>query len=260
MDTEWFGVDKDGHVARFISQESGAVPKAVRHDEDPSELLHRLSKAAQKTQGLYEWTGRVRMGSRDLDHHRGAPYTMDPGLVVMFLWNLEPVKRDLKEGRAHEVPAVSGYAVVFKKLTKSRAEKLHKTNACRGCFWPYDHGEETPSQVDAAGLGLFTYKHTEPDTIAGPYGRTQRPVRPLLIGEIPEDLRKLILPVRFDSICFAHAPQIQPLSHLPCQAWEPSWLDLDGVTQRCVPGKEKEYREYYQEMDGIKNLHLEPPP
>ncbi len=192
--------------------------------------------------------------------HWLSPYTSDPGPVLMFLGSLDPVRKDLRSGRAREVPALSGAAVIFKDLKRGRAIQLHKAGACLGCFWPYDEGGDEPRDPDPASLGLYSYKHTDNDTITGPYGRTKRPVRPIQLREIPPALRKIVAQVRFDTLCFAMTPQIQPILYLPCSSWEPAWLDLDGVTQRCIPGKEKEYREYYRTMKSLAPRAIEPPP
>jgi hypothetical protein len=267
MDTEWFAVDKDGHVARFVSKEAGAVPRDANIDStnlgddlEPSQvLLHKLSRKVRTTGVLYERTGRVRLDAMDRDWHWLYPYTMDPGPVLMFLLSLDPVRRDLREGRAIEVPAISCSAVIFKDLKRGRASQLHRAGVCLGCFYPFDEGDEKPRDPDPVSLGLYAYIHTQPDTIAGPYARTRRPVRPLHISDVPNPLRKILSQVRLDSLCFGHTPQLQPVALVPCHSWEAAWLDLDSVTQRCVPGKEKEYRAYYRQMKRALGHAIEPP-
>jgi hypothetical protein len=43
MDTEWFAIDKDGHVAFFISGENGAVPNAAGPNAGLLEVVQTLS-------------------------------------------------------------------------------------------------------------------------------------------------------------------------------------------------------------------------
>jgi hypothetical protein len=67
MDTGWFAVDRDGHVAYFESREVGAVPMEACREED-TELLHELDSVVPRTEPVYELGGRSGMREEEPHH------------------------------------------------------------------------------------------------------------------------------------------------------------------------------------------------
>jgi hypothetical protein len=153
-------------------------------------------------------------------------------------------------------PSPFGHAVLILGLTEEMYRRIHEANSCRGCFAIWEQ-EDLP-----ALLGVFQYGHDEYG-ISHPYRREHRPTRPLRVDQLPTDLRATIGRVRFDSICFAESPQVQPIAHMPCAVYNNAYLDLDGKTVRPIPGREEDYRGDYEmlvENSEYHEYHLEPPP
>jgi hypothetical protein len=140
-------------------------------------------------------------------------------------------------------------------LTRAIHRGIHDAGICRGCF---EMGWED-SEVWTSRLGVFQYGHDEYG-ISHPYRRVHRPTRPLRVDQLPADLRATIERVRFDSICFAEAPQVQPIAQVPCEVYNNAYLDLDGKTVRPIPGREVDYRDDYESLAENTKYHLEPPP
>ncbi len=99
-------------------------------------------------------------------------------------------------------------------------------------------------EEDAAPT-VFRYSHEDDNWIAGRYVRQQAPVRPARIEEVPAALRGGIvkLPVRF-----AAGDVVQPVEHVPCDAWGPIWLSADGKVARPFPGRESEADEEWENI------------
>lgn len=211
MDTEWFAVDDDGHVAVFDSGEGGAVPRGIEEGAR-DDLAERIcfdhgdwlwSQAAMR--GLHARASRdheiiafVRADRRDRlrpPRRAGRPFQDMDGLLVPASWWSwgEPSHQDLA--------------------------LLHSSDACAGCF---------AMNNDFWGrLGIFEYECPQD---VSPYVRTGAPARPLDLVDLPPPLRDLLGRARIPGARFAEAAAIQPLEHLACATWQAEgFFDLDGT-------------------------------
>ncbi len=237
MDTVWFAVDRDGHVAVFESGEAGAVPDgAVSEESDVS----RESLAAALPDAQYrlvDWLGESREEQHRELPDRGGEGGM--GLTLLFLTSLDAARLDFEV--FEHAPASEGVAVLFFDLPVETAWRLHEAGLCLGCF-PWPRGPYTGLWDDLPRkLGLFHYEHSTDNWIAGPYVRTEPPKRPLHVNQLPPDLREPLGRVRFEALCFGETERIQPVDHAPCSAWDNAYLDMDGQTVRPFPGREDEF-------------------
>src|SRR5690349_16321006 len=64
MDTTWFAVDRDGHVACFSSGEAGAVPSRAAEPEGTGDVLSELARALPRGGVVYDRKGRFLPGGR----------------------------------------------------------------------------------------------------------------------------------------------------------------------------------------------------
>src|SRR5262245_47215886 len=91
MDTEWFAVDRDGHVALFISGENGPVPLSVPergtniHDVPHRDVLDVLRSLTGKPRTPEEEAAHgldmdeaVRLGMFIYVHSQDSDYFLDP--------------------------------------------------------------------------------------------------------------------------------------------------------------------------------------
>jgi hypothetical protein len=261
MDTRWFAVDREGHVACFDSGEAGAVPSDAFAGEDTYEACRRLAGLLPRNEAVQDLRGRA---LADPEGQGGAPhcYASDHDFrVLMFLDSLDPVRDDLNAGRAVEVPATEGKAVLWRRLPRADHQRLHDSGACRACFWHFGARteEEEGQYPDPARLGMFTYSHLTDNWVSGPYGLQQRPAQPVHVDQLPPDIRKLVGRVTFD-LRFADTPRIQPVEHVPCESWESAYMDVSGKKIRPIPGKEDQYAEAYDELTDNDEFEVEPPP
>lgn len=259
MDTCFFAVDRDGHVAIFDTGEAGAVPAAALSGEQADDVRRQLGTLAH-IGVIHDRQGRETPNRpSEYNEHRGSfglPYP-----TLMFLDSLDAVQEEIAAGRAVEVHANEGVAVLFQELSEEIAKRLHDSGVCRGCSW-YFHGQEYEEhRPDLTARGLFSYTHLTENWISGPYGRVRRPAEPIHIDQLPPRLREAIKAMRFESFCFADTPHIQPAEHAECISWEPAYMDVTGKHIRPFPGREDEYAEQYEELADIDgNVNVEPPP
>jgi hypothetical protein len=256
MDTEWFAVDKDGHVASFSSGEEGAVPSPVPpgscHDSYNILEVAEYLPATNPLFDLKEWVGHGNDArSRHLTYRDWTGHTR----VLLFLERLGPIRDLFGASLVAAPPSPFGHAMLISGLTEAMHRGIHDAGICRGCFEIYRENQENL----LSRLGVFQYGHDE-YSISHPYRREHRPTRPLRVDQLPADLRATIEQVRFDSICFAEAPQVQPIAHMPCEVYNSAYLDLDGKTVRPIPGHEEDYRRVYEALAENTEYHVEPPP
>jgi hypothetical protein len=268
MDTCWFAVDKDGHVAYFGTGEAGAVPFDAGL-EDPYGVMQGLGQALPRTQVVYNRAGHRLpgpLGARK-EHWSVAIDTCREALF--FLTSLEAVQAEVAAGQAIPVPASGGtVAVVITNLTRPVVQRIHDAGACLGCFFHYVPlpSDDVPP---AAEHGLFRYSHLCENWISGPYGLFEMPDRPVHVDQLPPRLREAVGQFRFPSLCFGQAPHIQPIEHRPCVSWDAAYLTGDGLTIRPHVqneiDQEMSYAELYRDWTGtprdwLAGIHIEPPP
>jgi hypothetical protein len=256
MDTCFFAIDRDGRVACFDTGEAGALPTRALSGESAYSVRRQLAELP-RVEVIHDRQGRLTPGGRnEFNEHRGRlglPYP-----TLMFLASLEPVADDIAAGRAVQVSASEGVAVLFREMSEELAERLHRSGSCLACTWSFQDDEER--RPDPAARGIYLYSHLTENWIAGPYGLVSRPAQPIHIDQLPPRLRRSIQALRFDSLSFAETPHIQPVEHAECEAWDPAYLDATGTRTRAIPGKEAEYAEIYKDLaEANENLHVEPP-
>jgi hypothetical protein len=222
MDTMWYAVDRNGHVAAFWSSEAGAVPGAVG-DVEPS--LRQLAPFWPEQEVIQDLAGRFFENGKLPGAGRHCGSVDRAGAVLLFLKSLAPVRKEIAAGRAVPLSGQGGEAVFFSQLGQKLFRKLHDEGQCLGCIWTY----RCPATAER--LGLFRYRHLMrwENWTAGPYGRQLCPSRPLHIDQLPPDARRGLLQVRFEGLSFAETPHLQPMELTECNLYQDDWVAMDGT-------------------------------
>jgi hypothetical protein len=240
MDTTWFAVDRDGVVGYFHSSETGVVPlQALPQGDVP--IVERLAEVLPRVEPLHDRRGRC--GTRGGEEHYGC--VPQVCALLTFLESPDPIRDEIAAGRATQVGSTEGLAFVLRDTSQEVYDRIHAAGACRGCFWhwiPFDDSTPTPEH-----FGLFEFGHPIWNTLAYPYERRCVPAQPVHVDQLPPDVRQAVKQVVLN-VRFGDAPLIQPAEHLPCDSWEPAYVDCTGKRLRAVPGKEKEYAEAYADL------------
>src|SRR5215469_8297759 len=92
MDTIWFAVDKDGHVACFDSGESGAVPVAALAANQGYGAQQALAGTLPQGEAVHELRGRLMPGPLGNE----TPHTFSGSWpTLMFLRSLDSVREEI---------------------------------------------------------------------------------------------------------------------------------------------------------------------
>jgi hypothetical protein len=255
MDTDWFAVDPDGHIAMFHSGEAGAVPVDATATEDDS-LLDRLPGLVPDSEVVYDADGR--RTPREGSEWPQASVWSGEETVLLFLSSLKPVLKVISAGRAVEVRATQGKAVLLRHPTEEELQHYHDLPEFRGSYDLYLSEDETEPSSPAR-LGLYEYGHLTENWISGPYGREMVPAQPLHIDQLPPNLRRKLGQLRLNNVRFADMAHIQPVEHAECESWESAYLDVNCQRIRPIPGKEEEYAEHFEDYYADSEYEAEPP-
>lgn len=244
MDTTWFAMDIDGHVAVFDSGEPGAVPAGARQDD-----AWQLTDLAQTSETVFDLTGHRSpvLSERTSPRHNTNP---DYRHRLLFVDSADAVPAELRAlGRMVTTAYPSGVAVyvcshrelpetaqVHELLRANPAlwarfvERVHVDGHCLACTWV------GADEVVFSRRGMYVYRAHDSFYIPEPYGRVAQPTDPLDASDLPSHL----LPVaeqRMLPHCFAEDTYIQPIEHLDCRAWSAeAYLSEDGSRLRPMPG------------------------
>lgn len=243
MDTTWFAVDREGYVGLFNTGEAGAMPEDALAGEEVGAGLE-AALPARAGWLMDPAPGRHRSRGPDGQHLQAGMLSMDYP-IKMFLTSTESIRKELDAGRARQMPAVEGAAILWKRLPPEIYKRLHQEGVCRYCTFHYEDLQDA-----TAASRFFLFEHMEDNWIAGAYARESQPAQPVRLDELPPEFQAKIGGHRFSEFTFRETPYIQPAEHGPCVSWGPSWLSSDGRNIHAFPGREEEYAEEYEELQG----------
>lgn len=262
MDTQWFAVDDDGHVALFDTGEAGAAP-TDRHGIEDFELEFELYRVGHTSQQLIDIAGYTQPQPYQHMHHfkRLHPHLR----TIMFVLDPTPHLERFRREHAALQPATQGLtAVVFEHgIDVADLRALHEFVECRGCYWWVPLGCYHSDDDDeyffrpTAECGVYRFDHGCENWISGPYGRTAVPLTPMHASQLPRGLRGRA--VRFPGR-FAETTMFQPAALWQCSSWESGWLALDLKTARPFPAHVGQQRTFYDynTIDEAPDLPLAP--
>lgn len=224
MDTTWFAVDEDGHVAVLETGEAGALPEAWEGGQGGGNAALDAIHAAgfpvvMPEELLLEPSGRLWWRDDDLALRDSPRPDQHYDLLVRLA---HPRVASLIPGAA--VLPVEG-SVWFAAVSGPVPDSLLTALLRRGlieCGWSW-FGQ--PAHL----FGLYDYGHGQrwENTVSGPYVRQGVPERPLKLRSLPMRLREMA--VHLPGIRFSEEQALQPVEILPCRSHQSSWVGLDGV-------------------------------
>lgn len=197
MDTSWFAVDDEGHVALLKSDEDGPVPYAWKGGQSGGEKVIERVLALGLPPSLEPFaSSEVR--------------TIDPRLVSrgwaahrLLIRLSTPRVRDLLP--AHRLFETSSASFVYAELIDpGDLEPL----AARGLI----EGVWSGISLDPI-LGFYTFSMGR-----ARYMRRSEPHRPLPFEDFPEALQELA--VHLVGASFQDLPELDPSDYVPCEFWD----------------------------------------
>lgn len=264
MCTDWFGVDEQGHIALFFSDDSGAVPSgSLRSPEDyscPDNLerwsaFHTWLESSQPPgAAVIEGDGLIEYYRDHVKHHAIRSYEKMPdcdtlkahpkfaGRYLMILDDQCPNIDKLGIEPCKFLPSTSKIVVDIEGETFGRLRDWHEKGVCLGCKYVYQE------ELAYAERGIFMYRHSQYATMA-PYARLLLRSAPLSIYDLPEELVDSLFKTLFVDVCFGNTFHIQPAEHCDVLYWGHDYfLASDMKTIRPVKGEEESYAEYFDDI------------
>jgi len=237
MDSTWYAIDRDGHVAVFVTGESGCMPIEGYGDQI---ALHEEELLALPASGRQL----DRAGYRAM-HGDGHAEVSDGGItIIAFVRDLTKVGDLLPRLGATELPATSGVALVLSNPEADAFNEVHARNQCSGCWRTW---RTYANEGDLSAHGIYVYDHTCDNWISGPYARMSVPVAPVHVDRLPHEIRDNA--TRFDGR-WADVVELQPAEHWECDGWEAAWLAMDHKTVRPFADRQEEYDETVANLRG----------
>lgn len=227
MDTDWFAVDEDGHVALFDSGEPGAVPKSIASPDHGYDALKLICEEAFPFL-LREKIVRLGVHPGSESGGWGCRY-----VVASRKDALDGVKFD--DGRPLALPPVLidgvevfPFAVGWWK--KDEYEKWHRRGLCLACF-----GDRV---ADIHAFGIFGFECDYDDVVSDTpiYKRTAIPQRTLRLSDLPPAVREKLVALKLPGAHFSQQAELQPIEHVESNTWgAATYLGTDGQVHP-VPG------------------------
>lgn len=200
MDSEWFAVDADGHVAVFETGEAGICPTnaSVRQDFSVIEEMVaagfsiNVDEILAREPWVYDKTSSQWLGSVWLE---AANATVD-------------IKKEL-HGDAVKIPHATislwhaGYAHPQKIYALQRQDKVKRA-------WDSE-------QLKYSDFGIYTYGYDD-YTFGEPYILAEAPSKPVTVDQLPPALAETFRSVTFSDLKFGE-PEIYPRRYFRCFGW-----------------------------------------
>lgn len=226
MDTQWFAIDKNGHVAGFDSGEAGAVPANGIRDFDLDKHLAEL----HFDEG--DWCQSADGKIFRIDWHKNItelqPTQLSDMHAYCLLWLDGEAEWDLFLATSRKVKHYSLRNQHFTlKLVDTIQGALLRSAIAQGLVNRAWIGFHALNWLER--FGIFSYEHGNhfENWIAGPYVKGTEPSQPVRVSDLSENLSNQLsgcqLPLSYKS-----EPSIQPAEQLPCEFWERRWIDRDG--------------------------------
>jgi hypothetical protein len=244
MDTTWWGLDRQGRLARFDTGEAGAVPADAQGDAGQIDLIRDLGELfpfscddlfpaadGRLLRQPLPWEDEQSDGPVDVDPSR------EPYLPSFLLWLVD------EDALAQVVASTSDSEIVRLKapgkvviwlspegegegepqalLTQVLAWK-DQGLLQRG--WLYEFGS-----VEIERLGLIHYHlRTFDNWICGPYTRGPMPASALRLQDLPRKVQEGLGVCELPLADFERDVLLQPYEHGEAASWDDQWVSTTG--------------------------------
>jgi len=247
MDTEWFALDEEGHVAAFTSYEAGAVPRACLEVTGYQYSADTLCEELLRTGGANHLIRELavepdgRLYSFSPDREKDGPVPRRISARALHTWDfciLWLRSEEALEGLAgfSRVPGLDG---VFAAGTPSNVLDVEAVVRANQLLKGWSALAMSPERC-----GIFCYEHGDrfENWTSGPYQKVSSPARPLCMDELPEAVAPLVSAAWFSGVRFAQDSLVQPVEHVACSSHQrtfvPAYCTADERLLWPVEGRE----------------------
>lgn len=225
MDTEWYAIDKCGHVGKFFTGEAGALPK-TGDDKGCDKLLGGslcLEDASRFSLGQLAALAVGALG-KPLPSHAMSDEVKER-LVLLFLRPDEAARITLFAGKLMGKDVFSK-RVEYKKepvyatvgeFTPEMFDEIHANGWCRSCIL------DDESMDMACFMGAYTFSPVGSNDAVWPYEPSHTPDVPRTWEEMGLETPPIVV---FKDFCFEDKSEIQVTKYVPCALYSEEYEAL----------------------------------
>lgn len=214
MDTDWYGVDRQGRVGLWRSNEEGAVPY-LAHRQPWDELCIDLAVA-------YALSLPPERSSSSSKSEPGRLLVVDHRARIVGLRELPASWTGVLQFTCAEYLEMfqADWAHCVERTLTTAEHALEVRHMFPEAFYEYWNAGAIrvacafPSIITPSALGFYEYACG----FSGPYARRAVPKHHLLVGDLPPALRELLSALQL-GLDFDSTDSFDPLSKLDCQTY-----------------------------------------
>ncbi len=233
MDTDWFALDKEGHIASFHSGETGAVPRSFRDaygvlsfGECLQAIFPRNGRGEAEVEVDLDPLMQVLSGSGTFfdDVVCNKPTGVGSAYSCLFHLRSEEILDIISEDDLVIRFKDERVVAYLEEYNLDLAMKAAEDGDVLGF---YDPGDKVTAFLCTV-LGLFKYdaQWHEP---AEPYERVLVPETPMHCSRVSKAGRKILGMMTLTDLAFTEREIVQPPEHMESSLWPPySWVGTDG--------------------------------
>ncbi|MBS2014704.1 MAG: hypothetical protein JST00_17585 [Deltaproteobacteria bacterium] len=212
LDVDWLAVDPQGHIAFFVANEAGPIPRLADTTRVEEALLAQLRVAETRRAGAIGGAGYRGSAMRAEEPVFDAP--RGPGDVALHEERFDgyphlvvssdgvALRPHMDELGAREALARDAFAAIFPEIDDVSWDEIHAEGICIGCRVLDLFEDPRPRAPEAvATAGLYVYAHVDEDP-REPYVRVASPSVPADLADLEPIVRALAelvtIPVPFE--------------------------------------------------------------
>lgn len=255
MDSTWFAVDEEGHVAEFETGEAGCMPESAGNDEGGAESL--LGALVGIDPNQIEFYADDLCTSADGQAFQFSWRSMVPEKIKLrkieriysaILWLKDDSVFDTEQ--FGELPEAlfgnnpSSYSRLIRlpnhKYVLAFANGLDKKSLLSFIKQGSVNRTWLGLEVSASRLGFYSYSHGDSfeNWIAGPFVKDQEPANPIKFEGLPEPIKKMVGSLRFQGVNFKIDHAVDAYQHDRCHSWGSRFVSLTGQVQEEIDDHE----------------------
>ncbi len=227
MDTEWYAIDEDGHIAQFYSFDVGAIPvdfldKFYEEGNVGNILIEAWLQKDEKGWIYLECDYNLiqEIITEKSESSKEPKPINDVEYAILLVVESEKVIDDLT--------FVDGIVYFNKEKTIFYIRECYSTDELEKAYQKGKIKSYADFYFDykevAKLLGFFIY---EANSIE-PYERIYSPKTSKKIEDMPESIRDKLSTVVFKGVKFRDYQNLQPPQHVKSRGWYSSWINYEG--------------------------------
>ena len=244
MDTTWFAVDEQGHVAEFSTGEAGCLPDSCGYNEEASESFVTLLDGVDPNRLVFYADDLCTQEDGQVFQYSWRSKTLEPfkmravnHVYSVVLW----LKDDSLLTHENKLPEA-----LFGQRPNSYSQIIRLPN--RKFILGYANGVNKAGlenvlknklvnriwiglTISPQRLGFYSFDHGDgfENWIAGPFIKDGVPFNPVKFEQLPDSIKTIVGKLQLQEVDFSVDHAVDAYSHDRCSSWGSRFVSLTGV-------------------------------